>query len=53
MTNETIRIAVAGAGNVGRFVAKDLTGRGHEVVVIEQDRGLIEGLKAEYDYDFN
>ena len=53
MTKEPIRIAVAGAGNVGRFVAKDLTGRGHDVVVIEQDRGLIEGLKAEYDYDFN
>lgn len=42
-----MRIAIAGAGNVGHYVATDLEARGHEVVVIEQNRGLIETLKPE------
>ena len=32
-----MRIVVAGAGNIGRHLANDLRGRGHDVVVIEQD----------------
>jgi trk system potassium uptake protein TrkA len=40
-----MRIAVAGAGNVGRYVAGDLLAKGFDVVVIEQSRELIESLK--------
>ncbi len=52
MTASSIRIAVAGAGVVGRFVAKDLMSRGHDVVVIEQNTELIEDLSAEYGFNW-
>jgi trk system potassium uptake protein TrkA len=42
-----LRIAIAGAGNVGGYVAKDLVRRGHEVTLIEQNIDLIEQLKPE------
>src|SRR5438093_1645589 len=32
-----MRVVVAGAGNLGRFLADDLSDRGHEVVVVEQN----------------
>jgi Trk K+ transport system NAD-binding subunit len=44
-----VRIAIAGAGNVGTYVAKDLMGRGHDIVVIEQNKELIELLRPELD----
>jgi trk system potassium uptake protein len=37
----TMKIAIAGAGKVGRFIAKDLLGLGHQVTLIEQDDELI------------
>jgi len=37
MTPKTMRIAIAGAGNVGTFVAADLRNRGNDVVLIEQN----------------
>jgi trk system potassium uptake protein len=37
-----MRIVVAGAGNIGRHLAADLTGRGHEVMVIEQDPAVLD-----------
>ena len=43
-----IRIAIAGAGNVGRYVAKDLHKRGHDVVVIEQNKELVDSLRDDY-----
>jgi trk system potassium uptake protein TrkA len=52
MTANSIRIAVAGAGVVGRFVAKDLVSRGHDVVVIEQNKELIEALSDEYGFNW-
>jgi trk system potassium uptake protein len=52
MTATSIRIAVAGAGVVGRFVAQDLMSRGHEVVVIEQNNELIEALSDEYGFNW-
>jgi trk system potassium uptake protein len=42
-----MRVAIAGAGNVGHFVAADLSSRGHDVVLIEQNGGLVESLKRE------
>ncbi|MEU4621460.1 TrkA family potassium uptake protein [Actinoplanes sp. NPDC023801] len=32
----TVRIAIAGAGNVGRSIAQELIGNGHEVMLIER-----------------
>ena len=37
-----MKIAIAGAGNVGRFMAKDLLRFGHTVVLIDQDGDLIQ-----------
>jgi trk system potassium uptake protein len=42
-----IRIAIAGAGNVGQHVASDLAGRGHDVVIIEENSDLVESLKKD------
>lgn len=49
MSPKAIRIAVAGAGNVGSFVAEDLSAKGHDIVVIEQDPSVIEIVKPELD----
>jgi trk system potassium uptake protein len=37
-----MRIAIAGAGNVGLFIANDLRGAGHDVLLIEQDPSVPE-----------
>jgi trk system potassium uptake protein TrkA len=47
-----VRIAIAGAGNVGTYVAKDLLGRGHDIVVIEQNKDLIESLRPELEINW-
>lgn len=47
MTKRTMRIVIAGAGNVGTFVAKDLSSRGHDVVIIEQHPEVIAVQKPE------
>ncbi len=39
-----MRVAVAGAGKVGRFLADDLAAGGHEVVLIDRDPDLIAAL---------
>ena len=36
-----MRVAIAGAGNVGLHVADALARSGHEVLIIEQDRGVV------------
>ena len=36
-----MKVAIAGAGTVGRFVAADLAERGHEVVLIDKDADVI------------
>jgi trk system potassium uptake protein TrkA len=47
MSPKRIRIAIAGAGNVGGYVAGDLRSRGHDVVLIEQNQDLVESLRNE------
>lgn len=47
--SRSIRIAVAGAGKVGRFVSRDLQERGHEIVLIEQDADKVGALQKELD----
>jgi trk system potassium uptake protein TrkA len=37
-----VKIAIAGAGNVGRFMAKDLLRLGHTVILIDQNADLIQ-----------
>jgi trk/ktr system potassium uptake protein len=41
-----MRVAIAGAGNVGLFIANDLAGTGHDVQLIEQDPDVAERLKT-------
>lgn len=52
MSPRSMRIAVAGAGAVGTFVAKDLRSRGHEVVMIEQSREIVDTLKGDLDVNW-
>jgi trk system potassium uptake protein TrkA len=41
-----MRVVVAGAGAVGSFIAGNLLEKGHDVVVLEQDVGLVDRLAA-------
>ncbi len=52
MSPKAIRIAIAGAGNVGSFVAKDLNHKGHDVVLIEQNDDIIATLRPELDVNW-
>ena len=36
-----MKVAIAGGGNVGQFIANDLAEAGHEVLIIEQDPGVV------------
>jgi trk system potassium uptake protein TrkA len=37
-----VRVAIAGAGNVGQFIAADLLAAGHQVTLIEKDLHVVE-----------
>ena len=52
MTSRPYRIAIAGAGNVGTFAAADLHEKGHEVVLIEQNKELVKSLKGDLDVNW-
>ncbi|HLG68084.1 MAG TPA: TrkA family potassium uptake protein [Acidimicrobiales bacterium] len=41
-----MKVAIAGAGNVGTSIAKDLHANGHEVLVLELDPDLVERLRG-------
>jgi trk system potassium uptake protein TrkA len=41
-----MRVSIAGAGNVGLFIANDLRAAGHEVQLIEQDPNVVERAVA-------
>ena len=41
-----MRVAIAGAGNVGLFIANDLAATGHEVQLIEQNPAVVERAAA-------
>ena len=36
-----MRVAIAGAGNVGQFIANDLAENGHDVLILEQDPAVV------------
>ena len=44
-----MKVAIAGAGNVGTFIAADLKESGHEVILIEVDPDLVARLKPNLD----
>ena len=44
-----MKVAIAGAGNVGTYIAADLKEAGHEVMVIEQDPDLVARLRLGLD----
>jgi len=41
-----MRVAIAGAGNVGVFIANDLVSTGHEVLVLEQNPDVVQRVQA-------
>jgi trk system potassium uptake protein TrkA len=47
-----MRVAIAGAGNVGLFIANDLRGAGHEIQLIEQDPAVVERAVADEDVEW-
>ncbi|GIU97893.1 MAG: potassium transporter TrkA [Actinomycetota bacterium] len=42
-----MRVVVTGGGAVGRHLAADLAARGHDVTLIEQERRVVDALRAE------
>jgi trk system potassium uptake protein TrkA len=47
-----MRVVIAGAGNVGTFIAGDLRAAGHEVMVIESDPDLVSRLRPTLDIEW-
>jgi len=47
-----MRVAIAGAGNVGTYIAADLKAAGHEVLLIEQDPDLVARLRPTLDVEW-
>jgi len=44
-----VKVAIAGAGNVGTYIAADLKEAGHDVLVIEQNPDLVARLRQGLD----
>ena len=44
-----MKVAIAGAGNVGTAIARDLAANGHDVLLIERDPDLVERLRPTLD----
>ncbi|HVX17730.1 MAG TPA: TrkA family potassium uptake protein [Acidimicrobiales bacterium] len=42
-----MKVAIAGAGKVGAYIANDLADAGHQVVVIERDQAVVAKLQEE------
>ncbi len=40
-----MKVVIAGAGNVGTFIAADLNAAGHQVLIIEEDPELVDRLR--------
>lgn len=47
-----MRVAIAGAGNVGTYIAQDLRQHGHTVLLIEQNLDLVNRLRDTLDVDW-
>jgi len=44
-----VKVAIAGAGNVGTFIASDLKAAGHDVLLIEENPDLVARLRPTID----
>jgi trk/ktr system potassium uptake protein len=49
---KSMRIAVAGAGNVGCYVAGDMRSKGHDVTIMERDQQHAEIMMKELDVNW-
>jgi trk/ktr system potassium uptake protein len=47
-----MRVAIAGAGNVGTYIAGDLREAGHEVLLLEKDVDLVRKLRDTLDVEW-
>lgn len=47
-----MRVAIAGAGNVGTYIAQDLRKDGHDVLLIEQNLDLVNRLRDQLDVEW-
>src|SRR3954468_7618323 len=47
-----MKVAIAGAGNVGTYIAGDLKEAGHEVLLLEKDRDLVARLRPNLDVEW-
>ncbi len=47
-----MRVAIAGAGNVGLFIAQDLHKHGHDVLLLEQNLDLVNRLRDSLDVNW-
>jgi trk system potassium uptake protein TrkA len=47
-----VKVAIAGAGNVGTFIAADLRQAGHDVLLIEKDIALVGRLQPGLDVEW-
>jgi trk system potassium uptake protein TrkA len=47
-----MKVAIAGAGNVGTYIALDLKQAGHQVLIIEQDPDLVARVRGSVDVDW-
>ena len=47
-----MRVAIAGAGNVGTYIAQDLRKDGHEVLLLEQNLDLVNRLRDTLDVEW-
>jgi trk system potassium uptake protein TrkA len=47
-----VKVAIAGAGNVGVYIADDLRAAGHEVLLLEKDPDLVAKLRPTLDVDW-
>jgi trk system potassium uptake protein TrkA len=47
-----VKVAIAGAGNVGTYIASDLKAAGHDVLLIEQDPDLVARLRPTLDVEW-
>jgi trk system potassium uptake protein TrkA len=44
-----VKVAIAGAGNVGTYIAGDLHDAGHDVLLIDRNPGLVQRLRDSLD----
>ncbi|MBV9663348.1 MAG: NAD-binding protein, partial [Actinobacteria bacterium] len=47
-----MKVAIAGAGNVGMYIASDLKEDGHEVLLLEENPDLVALLQPTLDVEW-